>query len=167
MTEKSVKDLRAGDRVFLTGRIITMRDEAHRKFCELIMNGKELPLCLKDQVIYYTGPAPAPEGKIIGSAGPTSSYRMDPYTPALLELGVRAAIGKGERSEEVKSSFAKHGAVYFAATGGAAVLISRTVKSVKTLAYPELGHEAVREFKVENFPCIVAYDVHGGDIYIR
>lgn len=144
-----------------------MRDEAHKRIIGLIKAGKELPVNLKDQVIYYTGPAPAPEGKIIGSAGPTSSYRMDPYTPALLKLGVSAVIGKGERSEEVRESFVDNKAVYLAATGGAAVLISKTVKSVRILAYPELGHEAVRELQVENFPCIVAYDVHGGDVYAR
>ena len=144
-----------------------MRDEAHKRIYELIKAGKVLPVNLKGQVIYYTGPAPAPEGKIIGSAGPTSSYRMDPYTPSLLELGVRAAIGKGERSDEVRESFVKNKTVYLAATGGAAVLISKTVKSVKIIAYEELGHEAVREMQVENFPCIVAYDVHGGDVYSR
>ena len=167
MNQESLDELRAGDRVYLTGRILTMRDEAHKRICDLIKSGKELPFSLKDQVIYYTGPAPTPEGKIIGSAGPTSSYRMDPYTPALLDLGVRAVIGKGERSLHVKDSFDINKSVYLAATGGAAVLISNSIRSVKIIAFEELGHEAVRELIVENFPCIVAYDVHGGDVYSR
>ncbi|MFO7811187.1 MAG: FumA C-terminus/TtdB family hydratase beta subunit [Candidatus Delongbacteria bacterium] len=165
LTQSSMNDLRAGDRVYISGRIITLRDEAHKRICDLVKAGKDLPVCLKRRTIYYTGPAPAPDGKIIGSAGPTSSYRMDPYTPDLLKLGVNAVIGKGERSDDVRASFIKNKAVYLAATGGAAVLISKTVKTVRTLAYPELGHEAIREMQVEDFPCIVAYDAQGGDIY--
>lgn len=167
MNQDSLSELRAGDRVYITGRIITMRDEAHKKVCELLEAGKTLPVILQDQVIYYTGPAPTPKGKIIGSAGPTSSYRMDPYTPMLLKYGVTAVIGKGERSELVRNSFVDHKAIYLAATGGAAALISKAVKSVKMLAYEELGHEAIRELEVENFPCIVAYDIYGGDVYSR
>lgn len=144
-----------------------MRDEAHKRIYDLINTGKDLPFDLKDETIYYTGPAPTPNGKIIGSAGPTSSYRMDPYTPSLLELGLRAVIGKGERSDEVRNSFVINKSVYLAATGGAAVLISKSIKSVKIIAYEELGHEAVRELEVENFPCIVVYDIYGGDVYKR
>lgn len=162
-----LSELRAGDRVYITGSIITMRDEAHKKICDLIKAGKDLPVSLKDQLIYYTGPAPTPKGKIIGSAGPTSSYRMDPYTPALLKYGVKAVIGKGERSSAAKDSFSENSAVYLVATGGAAVLISKAVQSVRILAYEELGHEAIRELEVVNFPCIVAYDVHNGDVYSR
>ena len=149
----------------LSGSIITGRDAAHKRFYELLENGESLPVDVKDKVIYYVGPAPAKEGRVIGPAGPTSSYRMDKYTPALLEKGLIGMIGKGIRSEEVIASMKKNGAVYFVATGGAAALISKSVKSVKLLCYEDLGTEAVCEYVVEDFPCIVAIDSQGNNIY--
>jgi fumarate hydratase subunit beta len=144
-----------------------MRDEAHKRISYMIIKKEKLPFDPKGQVIYYVGPTPAPEGKIIGSAGPTSSYRMDPFTPALLELGLKATIGKGQRESYVVDSMVRHKAVYLVATGGAAVVISKAIKSSRVIAFEELGHEAVRILEVENFPCIVANDVLGNDIFIQ
>ena len=144
-----------------------MRDEAHKRFSYMIIKKEKLPFNLRGQVIYYVGPTPAPEGKIIGSAGPTSSYRMDPYTPQLLDKGLKATIGKGQRDQTVVDAMMKNKAVYLVAIGGAAVVISKTIKKVRVIAFEELGHEAVREMEVENFPCIVANDIYGNDIFIQ
>jgi len=153
--------------VFISGIIYAMRDEAHKRFSYMIIKKEKLPFNLRGQVIYYVGPAPTPDGKVIGSAGPTSSYRMDPYTPQFLEKGLKATIGKGQRDRTVVDSMVKNKAVYLVAVGGAAVLISKTIKSSKVIAFNELGHEAVRELEVENFPCIVANDIYGNDIFIQ
>ncbi|NLM98094.1 MAG: Fe-S-containing hydro-lyase [Halanaerobiaceae bacterium] len=157
--------LRAGDRVFICGIIYTARDAAHARLFELLEKGEETPFPLEGQVIYYTGPAPAKAGWVIGSAGPTTSYRMDPYTPMLLKHGLKGMIGKGARSEEVKEAIRKYRAVYFAAVGGAAALISRSIKKAEIIAYPDLGTEAVRKIEVVNFPAIVINDIYGNDLY--
>lgn len=160
-----IEKLRAGDRVVITGVIFTGRDMVHKYMVEGYKKGEKLPFDLKGQILYYTGPTPAPPGKPIGSAGPTTSYRMDMYTPTLLELGLKGMIGKGPRSQEVKDAIKKHKAVYFAAIGGAGALISKTIKKAEVIAYPELGTEAVMRLEVKEFPAIVVNDVHGGDLY--
>jgi len=165
LSEENARMLRAGDKVSLTGIVYTARDAAHKRLVDLLEAGKELPMPLEGHIIYYVGPAPTPPGKVIGSAGPTTSYRMDPYTPALIENGLRGMIGKGERSEQVVDAMKKHGAVYFAATGGAAALISKRITSAEVIAYEDLGAEAIRRLEVENFPVIVAQDSEGGNIY--
>ena len=157
--------LRAGDRVLLQGVIYTARDAAHRRFAELLRDGKELPIDLQGQVIYYTGPAPAQPGVAIGPAGPTTSGRMDPYTVPLLEAGLKGMIGKGDRGEPVIEAIKKHTAVYFAATGGAAVLLSHRIKKATIAAYPDLGPEAVLQLEVVDFPVIVAIDCQGRNLY--
>lgn len=165
LSEEDVRMLKAGDKVTLTGVVYTARDAAHKRLIELIENGKDLPLPLDGQVIYYVGPSPTPPGKVIGSAGPTTSYRMDPYSPLLIEHGLRGMIGKGERSEPVVEAMKKYRAVYFAATGGAAALISKSITSVEIIAYEDLGAEAIRKLEVKDFPLIVAQDCQGGNIY--
>lgn len=167
LTDEVVKDLKAGDGVLISGVIYSARDAAHKKLVDLIKEGKELPFDLKGSVIYYVGPAPAPPGYAIGSAGPTTSYRMDPYAPLLIEHGMKGMIGKGQRGKEVLDAMGKYGAVYFAAVGGAAALIARSIKKAEVIAYPELGAEAIRRMEVEDFPCIVANDVHGGNLFIE
>jgi fumarate hydratase subunit beta len=165
LTDEVVEKLKAGDRVLITGVIFTARDMAHKYLVEGRQKGETPPLDLKGQILYYTGPTPAPPGRAIGSAGPTTSYRMDKYTPALLELGLKGMIGKGPRGQTVKDAIVKHKAVYFAAIGGAGALISKTIKKAEVVAYPELGTEAVMRLEVEDFPAIVANDVHGQDLY--
>jgi fumarate hydratase subunit beta len=165
LTDAVIKKLKAGDRVIITGVIYTGRDMAHKYMVEGYKKGEKLPFELKGQILYYTGPTPAPPGKPIGSAGPTTSYRMDQYTPALLELGLKGMIGKGPRGQEVKDAIRKFKAVYFAAIGGAGALISKTIRKAEVIAYPELGTEAVMRLEVENFPAIVVNDVHGEDLY--
>lgn len=160
-----VASLKAGDRVEITGWIYTARDAAHKRFSELLNSGANLPINIKGEVIYYVGPAPAKPGYICGSAGPTTSSRMDPYTPALLDLGLKGMIGKGLRSSKVVESIKKNSAVYFAAVGGAAALISRSVKKMEIAAYEDLGPEAVYRFYVEDFPAIVVIDSEGNDLY--
>lgn len=162
---EDVDKLRAGDTVELNGFIYTARDAAHKKLVELLKEGKELPLPLDGQIIYYVGPSPTPPGKAIGSAGPTTSFRMDPYAPLLIERGLRGMIGKGERAAGVVEAMKKFGAVYFAATGGAAALLSKRIVKAEVIAYPELGAEAINRLTVENFPVIVAQDRYGGNIY--
>ncbi len=165
LSDEDVQSLKIGDSVLITGKIYTARDAAHKRLIDLIEKGESLPLDLKGQIIYYVGPAPTKPGYVIGPAGPTTSGRCDPYTPVLLSLGLKGMIGKGVRSKEVREAMKKHKAVYFAATGGAAALISKNIKAVKIIAYEDLGPEAIRELEVENFPVIVANDAHGHDLY--
>ena len=165
LSDEDVQNLKIGDSILITGKIYTARDAAHKRLIDLIEKNESLPLDLKGQIIYYVGPAPAKPGYVIGPAGPTTSGRCDPYTPALLALGLKGMIGKGVRSKEVREAMKKHKAVYLAATGGAAALISKNIKAVKIIAYEDLGPEAIRELDVEDFPVIVANDAHGGDLY--
>ncbi len=167
LTDDIIKELHAGDSVLISGSMLTGRDAAHKRLYELIQSGEELPVDIQGEVIYYVGPAPAKPGHAVGPAGPTSSYRMDKYTPSLLELGLKGMIGKGARSDEVISSMVKNGAVYFAAIGGAAALISRSIKKIETLAYEDLGTEAIYRFYVEDFPAIVVIDSYGKSILRR
>ena len=165
LTDDVIETLKAGDRVAITGVIYAARDRAHQQMIIAQSKGEKLPFELKGQIIYYTGPTPAPPGKPIGSAGPTTSYRMDSCTLTLLELGLKGMIGKGPRGQQVKDAIVKHKAVYFAAIGGAGALISKTIKKADVIAYPELGPEAILRLEVENFPAIVVNDVHGADLY--
>jgi fumarate hydratase subunit beta len=165
LTDEVIMELKAGDRVLITGVIYTGRDMAHKYMVEGSKKGVPLPFDLKGQVLYYTGPTPAPPGRPIGAAGPTTSYRMDKYAPALLEFGLKGMIGKGPRGPEVKDAIKKYKAVYFAAIGGAGALISKAIRKAEVIAYPELGAEAVMRLAVVDFPAIVANDVHGADLY--
>ena len=160
-----IPELKAGDSILLSGAVYTARDAAHKKICGLIEQKKPLPFDLKGAVIYYCGPCPAKPGDVIGSCGPTTSSRMDTYTPLLLSKGVKALIGKGPRSKEVKQALMDNGAVYLAATGGVAALLSRKIKKAEIAAYPELGPEAVYRLEFADFPLVVACDSRGGDIY--
>lgn len=160
-----VEELRIGDQVYISGVLYTARDAAHKRLVELLDAGKPLPVDLKGQIIYYVGPSPAKPGQVIGSAGPTTSYRMDAYAPRLLEIGLKGMIGKGSRNQEVKDAIVRHKGVYFAAVGGAAALISKCIKKAEVIAYPDLGPEAIRRLEVENLPVIVVNDAHGGDLY--
>ena len=165
LTQDKTRELKAGDNVLLSGYIYTARDAAHKRFIELIKNGEELPIDIKDSVIYYVGPSPTKPGNIIGSAGPTTSYRMDSYTPKLLELGLKAMIGKGQRSPEVIEAMKKYGAVYFVSIGGAAALTAKCVEESKLIAYEDLGSEAVRKLKVKDMPITVVIDSRGNNLY--
>jgi len=165
LNDTTVVDLKAGDTVSITGYMYTGRDAAHKRLIELIDKGEELPIELKDQIIYYVGPAPAKPGYACGSAGPTTSYRMDPYAPALLDRGLKGMIGKGLRSQEVIDSMKKNKAIYFAAVGGAAALIARSIKKSEVVAYEDLGAEAIHRYYVEDFPAIVVIDSEGNDLY--
>ena len=165
LTNDVVKKLKIGDEVLLSGTVYTARDQAHKRLTVLLSNKNKLPFDLKGTVIYYTGPTPTKPGQVIGSCGPTSSYRMDKYTPELLKLGLKATIGKGRRAKEVVAAMKKYKAVYFAATGGAGALISKCVKSSKVVAFPELGCEAIYKLEVKDFPLIVINDIHGNDLY--
>ena len=167
LTDSVVESLRAGDEVMITGTIYTGRDAAHKRMVELLSKGEQLPFDLKGQIIYYAGPTPTRPGEIVGSVGPTTSGRMDPYAPILIAHGLKGMIGKGQRTQPVVDAMKKHKAVYFAAVGGAGALIARAVKSNKTVAYEELGPEAVRMLEVVDFPVIVAQDCHGGDLYVE
>ena len=167
LSDPDAERLRAGQQVLISGIIYTGRDAAHKKLVELLDRGEELPVDLNGQIIYYVGPAPAKPGRVIGSAGPTTSGRMDAYTPRLLAAGLKAMIGKGARSEEVKEAMKKYKAVYLAAVGGAGALIARSIKKARVVAYPEQGAEAVFELVVEDFPAIVVNDVWGGDLYLE
>jgi fumarate hydratase subunit beta len=159
--------LRAGDRVLLSGTVYTARDAAHKRFFEIIESGKALPFPLRDAIIYYAGPTPAAPGKTIGSCGPTTSGRMDGFTPKLLDLGLAGMIGKGERGAAVRDAVKRNNAVYFAAIGGAGALAAASIKECEVIAFPELGCESVKRLKFEDFPLIVAIDANGGDIYKR
>jgi len=165
LTDDVILTLNAGDQVLITGVIYTGRDMAHKYLVEGHKKGEKLPFDLKGQILYYTGPSPAPPGRPIGSAGPTTSYRMDMYTPYLLELGLKGMIGKGPRGQEVKDAIKAYKAVYFAAIGGAGALISKAIRKADVIAFPELGTEAVMRLEVEDFPVVVVNDVHGNDLY--
>lgn len=163
--KEELKTLSAGDYVYISGTIYTARDAAHKRMEQTLLEGKTLPFEVCNNFIYYMGPSPARTGKPIGSAGPTTSSRMDKYTPALLELGLAGMIGKGKRSQEVKESIHRNGAVYLAAIGGAGALLAQSVKSAEIIAYPDLGTEAIYKLEVENFPAIVVIDPSGTDFY--
>lgn len=164
LTSDKCTSLKAGDKVYLSGTIYTARDQAHKRIVETINRGEEPPFNLTNAIIFYVGPSPAKPGQVIGSAGPTTSYRMDSYTPFLLEKGLKGMIGKGERSREVKESIVKNQALYFVAVGGAGALLSASIKDAKVIAYPDLGPEAVYQLEVEKFPCYVAIDCHGNSL---
>jgi len=165
LADEDVEGLKIGDKVLLSGVIYTARDAAHKRLVELLEQGKELPFDIRGAVIYYVGPTPPKPGKVIGSAGPTTSYRMDPYAPKLIKAGLKGMIGKGPRSESVKEAMNQYKAVYFTAIGGAGALISKCIKSAEVIAYEDLGAEAIRRLEVEDFPCIVSNDIYGGDLY--
>ena len=166
LTVEEVRSLRAGDEIRLTGTIWTGRDAAHKKLVALLEEGGELPVDLKDQIIYFVGPCPAPPGRPIGSAGPTTSGRMDAYSPILIEkCGLTGMIGKGGRSAAVVDAMKRFGAVYFGATGGAGALIAQKIKSCEVIAFPELGTEAIHKLYVEDFPLVVAIDAEGSSLY--
>jgi fumarate hydratase subunit beta len=167
LSDEDVQRLKSGDRVLLCGVIYTGRDAAHKRLFDLLKAGKALPFDLRGQIIYYVGPTPAKPGQAFGSAGPTTSYRMDAYAPALMEGGLKGMIGKGMRSEAVKEAMKKEKAVYFAATGGAGALLARRVKKAEIIAYEDLGPEAIRRLEVEDLPVIVVNDVKGNDLYIE
>ncbi len=166
LTDEVISTLKAGDSVLLSGSLLTGRDAAHKRLSELLQAGKPLPVSLQGEVIYYVGPAPAKPGHAVGPAGPTSSYRMDAYAPALLDLGLKGMIGKGARNQEVVEAMIRNHAVYFAAIGGAAALISHSIRRIEVLAYEDLGTEAIYRFEVEDFPAIVAIDAEGNSILV-
>lgn len=165
VSAEECKSLRAGDYVYITGTIYTARDAAHKRLYEALNENKELPLEMNNNIIYYMGPSPARDGRVIGSAGPTTASRMDKYAPSLLDLGLKGMIGKGKRNKNVKDAIVRNGAVYFAAVGGAGAIISKCITDSKVIAYDDLGTEAIRELKVENFPVIVVIDSEGNDLY--
>jgi fumarate hydratase subunit beta len=165
LSDEDIEKLKAGDIVYLNGKIYTARDAAHKRLVDLIEKGEELPFELKGSVIYFVGPTPPKPGEPIGSAGPTTSYRMDSYSPILIKHGQKGMIGKGKRNQAVRDACKEYKAVYFGATGGAGALIAKAIKSAKVIAYPELGPEAIRELEVENFPVTVINDTYGNDLY--
>lgn len=165
LTDEKVRDLKAGDYVYISGTIYTARDAAHKRMTEGLLQGKKIPFDIKDQVIYYLGPTPNREDQVIGSAGPTTSSRMDKYAPTLLDLGLKGMIGKGKRSIDVIDSMKKNTAVYFAAVGGAGALLSKCIKKSEIIAYEDLGTEAVRKLEVENLPVITVIDYMGNNLY--
>lgn len=165
MSDEDAKSLRAGDYVYITGTIYTARDAAHKRMSEALQRGEALPVDMPHNIIYYMGPSPAREGRPIGSAGPTTSSRMDKYAPALLDLGLKGMIGKGKRSQEVMDAIVRNNAVYFAAVGGAGALLSKRILSSKVIAYDDLGTEAIRELEVKDFPVIVVIDCEGNNLY--
>ena len=164
LTDDAVDSLRVGDSVSLSGEVFTARDAAHKRMVEALARGEPLPVDLRGQVIYYVGPTPARPGEVIGSAGPTTAVRMDPFTPSLLEAGLRGAIGKGGRGPEVREALLRHRAVYFLAVGGAGALLSKRIRRVETVAYDDLGTEAMRLMELDGFPALVCNDAHGGDL---
>jgi fumarate hydratase subunit beta len=166
LTNDIIKSLHAGDMVLLSGEVYTARDVAHRRLYDSLLKGEKLPVDLSQTVLFYAAPTPAPPKKIIGSIGPTTSYRMDFFTPKLIEAGLRAMIGKGNRSPEVVEAIKKHEAVYFGAIGGIAALMSRCVKKVELVAYEDLGPEAIRKLTVIDFPLVIINDFQGNDMYI-
>jgi fumarate hydratase subunit beta len=167
LTDKTIADLKSGDNLLLSGVLYVARDAAHRKMIETLDRGEPLPFDIKGQTFYYMGPSPAPPGRVIGSAGPTTSVRMDAYTPRLLAAGLKGMIGKGVRSAEVKEAIRQYKAIYLAAVGGAGALISKTIVKSEVVAYPELGPEAVLRLEVKDFPATVINDIYGGDLYVE
>ncbi len=165
LDDKTIKALKAGDQVFISGVIYSARDAAHKRLIEALDQGQKLPFDISGQTVYYMGPSPAKPGQVIGAAGPTTSGRMDSYSPRLIASGLKGMIGKGSRSPEVKEAIKKHKAIYFAAIGGAGALIARSIKQAEVVAYEELGAEAIMRLEVEDFPAIVVNDAHGGDLY--
>ncbi len=165
LDKDAVKKLRAGDYVRITGTVYTARDAAHKRMQEALDKGQELPVDWKGNIIYYMGPSPARPGRVIGSAGPTTASRMDPYTPRLLDMGLSGMIGKGKRSAEVTEAIVRNGAVYLAAVGGAGALLSKQIKKAEVVAYDDLGTEAIRRLEVEDLPVIVVIDAQGNDLY--
>ena len=165
LDDDKVLSLKAGDNLLITGVIYTARDAAHKKLTELMYQGEELPIDLKGHIIYYVGPTPAKPGQVIGSAGPTTSGRMDAYTPQMLAKGMKACIGKGSRNKAVKEAFIKERGLYLAAVGGAGALLSKKITACEVVAYPELGAEAIHRLEVEDFPVTVINDAHGNDLY--
>ncbi len=165
LTDETLKDLKAGDNILLTGVMYVARDAAHKRMIEALDQGKPLPFDIKGQTVYYMGPSPARPGQVIGSAGPTTSGRMDSYSPRLIAAGLKGMVGKGMRSPAVKEAMKKYKAVYLAAIGGAGALISKSIKKSEVIAYGELGAEAVLRMEVEDFPAIVINDIYGGDLY--
>ena len=164
-TREDARMLKAGDACLITGVIYTARDAAHKRLCELLAQGKPLPIDMQNAIIYFVGPTPAKPGQVIGSAGPTTSYRMDAYSPALIAIGQTGMIGKGKRSPEVIDAMNKHGAVYFGATGGCGALLSKCIKKSEIVAYDDLGAEAIRRLEVEDFPVTVIIDSEGNNLY--
>jgi fumarate hydratase subunit beta len=165
LKDADLEHIRIGDRVMLNGVVYTARDAAHKRLVHLMREGEELPFELQGQIIYYVGPSPAKPGRPIGAAGPTTSYRMDAYAPELIAGGLKGMIGKGARNQAVREAMQKYKAVYFAAIGGAGALMAKSILAAEVIAYPELGPEAIRRLEVNNFPVIVANDIHGGDLY--
>ena len=165
LTDEIVRSLVTGDQVLVNGVIYTARDSAHKRLMELLKAGEPLPVDFKGQILYYVGPSPAGPGRVIGAAGPTTSTRMDAYTPTMLQLGLKAMIGKGKRSPEVLAALKEYAAVYLGATGGAGALISKCIKAASVVAFPDLGPEAIHRLEVEDLPTIVINDCHGGDLY--
>ncbi len=165
LTDAVIDTLRAGDKVLLSGEMLVARDAAHKRLFEAIGAGEPLPADVRGETVYYMGPSPAREGRVIGSAGPTTSTRMDTYTPALLSLGLKGMVGKGRRSQEVIAAMTACHAVYFAAVGGCGALLSKAITASRVVAYEDLGTEALRRITVCDFPCIVAVDAHGGNLY--
>ena len=167
LSEADARELRAGDQVLLSGEILTGRDVAHKRMCELLDGGKDLPCSIDGEAIYYVGPTPASPGHVVGSAGPTTSARMDKYAPKLIEHGLRAMIGKGNRSASVVEAMRRFGCVYFAAIGGAGALLAQRISGLEVLAWEELGCEALRRIRVRDFPVIVAIDAQGHNLYVE
>lgn len=165
LTEDKILNLKAGDSVLLSGTIYSARDAAHKRLIDLLNEGKELPLNIKDETIYYVGPSPAKPGKVMGSAGPTTSYRMDAYAPTLMNLGLKGMIGKGARNNEVIDSIKRNKAIYFGAIGGAAALIAKSIIKSEIIAYEDLGAEAIRRMEVKDMPLVVIIDVEGNNLY--
>ena len=165
LSKEDARSLKAGDSVLLTGVIYTARDAAHKRLCELVAQGKELPMEIKDAIIYFVGPTPAKPGQAIGSAGPTTSYRMDAYSPTLISIGQTGMIGKGKRNDEVIAAMKEHGAVYFGAIGGCGALLSKCINKAEIVAYEDLGAEAIRRLEVEDFPVVVIIDSEGNNLY--
>ena len=165
LLKEETDKLKAGDYVYITGTIYVARDAAHKRMDDLLKEGKELPISLENNVIYYMGPSPAREGRPIGSAGPTTASRMDKYAPKLLDLGLKGMIGKGKRTKEVMDAIVRNGCVYFAAVGGAGAILSKAITSSEIVAYEDLGAEAIRKLEVKDFPCIVIIDKDGNNLY--
>ena len=165
LTKETARTLKSGDSCLLSGVIYTARDAAHKRLCECIAHGEKLPMDIEDSIVYFVGPAPAKPGEVIGSAGPTTSYRMDAYSPQLIALGQTGMIGKGKRSNEVVEAMKEHGAVYFGTIGGCGALLSRCIKKSEVIAYDDLGAEAIRRLEVENFPVVVIIDSQGNNLY--